>query len=160
MCFEDKFRLTCMASHAFKACLQHARNSCFILEFRCYVAKIELSPVCKYRRVKEPERFNHVHWRQIDRGYTKEWWWLMKDLKALALCIIFEGYVGTETFTRQRSYSCCSIHLRLICTSLPLLLGYNYIINTCIKLRRIIKCFTCFRISDFLLYTLHNFSPL
>ena len=40
----------------------------------------------------------------------------MKDLKAPALCIIFvyKGYVGTGTFTRQRSYSCCSVHLRLI----------------------------------------------
>ena len=75
----------------------------------------------------------------------------MKDLKALALCIIFEGYVGTETLTRQRSYSCCSIHLRLMCTSLPLLLGYNHIINTCIKKDHEVL-HICVWISDFLLY--------
>ena len=30
-CFhEDKFRLTCMASQAFKACLQYTKNSCLL----------------------------------------------------------------------------------------------------------------------------------
>ena len=63
MCFQDKFRLTCMASQAFKACLQYTKNSCFMLEFRCYEAKIELSPVCCHQYantegVREPERFN------------------------------------------------------------------------------------------------------
>ena len=62
---EDKFRLTCMATQAFKACLQYTKNSCFMLEFRCDEAKIELSSVCCHQYantegVREPERFNHV----------------------------------------------------------------------------------------------------
>ena len=36
----------------------------------------------------------------------------MKDLEALAF--MYEGCVGTGIFTRQHSYSYCSVHLRLI----------------------------------------------
>ena len=65
MCFQDRFRSTCMATQAFKACLQYTKNSCFMLGFRCYEVKIELSPVCCHQYantegVREPERFNHV----------------------------------------------------------------------------------------------------
>ena len=59
---------------------------------------------------------------------------------------------------RQQTLNKLHYHLPLLSSStmylLPLLLGYNYIMNTCIKKDHKVL-HICFRISDFVLYMVH-----
>ena len=51
---------------------------------------------------------------QIDRGYTKEWWWPMKDLQALALCIKFVWGLRRDWKIHLTVFIQLLLHLRLI----------------------------------------------
>ena len=54
---------------------------------------------------------------QIDRGYTKEWWWPMKDLQALALCIKFVWGLRRDWKIHLTVFIQLLLHLRLINTT-------------------------------------------